>query len=97
METGEHKMTNLLLEDFINEINEKRQPIIQEYFDSRMKYINRNISENSNYVKDWNNDNLNNLNCKLIENGFITEIDKRAWREKRDYGFKKVLQILFVF
>ena len=51
MNNGEQKMTNLLLEDFINEINAKRQPAIQEYFDSRMKYVNRNISENSNYVK----------------------------------------------
>ena len=82
-------MTNLLLEDFINEINEKRQPIIQEYFDSRMKYVNRNISENSNDVKNWDNDKVNNLNCVLIENGFITEIDKRGWREKRDAEEKK--------
>ena len=89
MNNGEQKMTNLLLEDFINEINAKRQPAIQEYFDSRMKYVNRNISENSNYVKDWNNDNLNNLKCELTENGFITEIDKRSWREIRDTEEKR--------
>ena len=76
-------MTNLLLEDFINEINTKRQPLIQEYYDRRMKYVNRKISENSNDVKNWDNDKANNLNCVLTENGFITEIDKRGWREKR--------------
>ena len=83
MKTGEQQMTNLLLEDFINEINTKRQPLIQEYYDRRMKYVNRKISENSNDVKNWDNDKANNLNCVLTENGFITEIDKRGWREKR--------------
>mgnify|MGYP003644986124 CR=1 FL=1 len=74
METGEHKMTNLLLEDFINEINEKRQPIIQEYFDSRMENVNQIISNIPKKFNDWDNDAPENCKCELTEDGFITDV-----------------------
>ena len=82
-------MTNLLLEDFINEINAKRQPAIQEYFDSRMKTVNYIISDFANKVNDWDNADDENLKCELIENGFITEADNRTYREKREFGQKR--------
>mgnify|MGYP003674688485 CR=1 FL=1 len=85
METGEHKMTNLLLEDFINEINEKRQPIIQEYFDSRMENVNQIISNIPKKFNDWDNDAPENLKCELTEDGFITDVYTHGNKSK--FGF----------
>lgn len=76
-------MTNLLLEDFINEINEKRQPIIQEYFDSRMENVNQIISDIPKKFNDWDNNASENLKCELTENGFITDVYRHGNTTRR--------------
>jgi len=74
--TGELKMTNLLLENFINEINSKREDAINKAFDLRMDIVKKEISQIAEKVSIHNEANQNKKDFEptvLIDNGFITQ------------------------
>lgn len=99
MNTGETKMSNLLLENFINEINSKRNAAINDTFNFRMNNIKKTISNIPAFVNRWNDridaeiakygNEKHDLRCELIENGFKSEEDTRDWFEvRKQFGFK---------
>lgn len=81
--TGETKMSNLLLENFINEINSRRNAAITEAFNKRMEIIKNKISRIDSIVSNHNEDsetsNYKYLKAEVVENGFKTEVDNRSY------------------
>jgi len=87
MNTGETKMTNLLLENFINEINAKREDAINKAFDQRMTVIKKQISQIAEKVSIHNEANQDKKDFEpsvLTENGFITQ--QLSYKSRWDYS-----------
>jgi len=84
--TGETQMTNLLLENFINKINAKRENAINEAFTKRMEIIKNQISNIDTIVNNFNNQYPQGLKAEVVENGFKTEVDNRSFSKKRFGG-----------
>lgn len=73
---GDTQMGNLLLEDFINEINSKREQAISKAFTESMAIIGKQITKITEYVDSHNE--RNNYGDKFVpsvafENGFTTQ------------------------
>ena len=89
---GDTQMGNLLLEDFINEINSKRENAIQKAFTESMAIIGKQITKITEYVDSHNERNNNKdkfVPSVAIENGFTTQEQywKSAW-----YGQQELIE-----
>jgi len=75
---GDTQMGNLLLENFINEINTKREDAIQSSYEYRMDRIKKQIANIPAKVEKWNELYELDLKAEAVENGFKTECDTRS-------------------
>lgn len=85
--TGENQMSNLLLENFINEINAKREDAIQKAFTQRIDVIKKQISQIAEKVSVHNEANQNTKDFEasvLTENGFTTQ--QLSYKSRWDYS-----------
>jgi len=85
---GELKMTNLLLENFINEINLKRKKTIEIDFQNRMEVIKNQISNLGKTITKYNDAWIGSLKAELVDHGFVVHRDTSL--EANSFSYNRI-------
>lgn len=94
---GIFNMSNLLLENFINEINSKRESAIKSAYEFRMDKIKKQIANIPAKVKNWNEVFDKELKAEVVKDGFKTECDNRSAFARLNLGEKRSIKSQFAF